>query len=118
MALSPWPTEPTELATAITLLKSVVQGAALDSDDRAGQLGAVASAMVEQYAPAAPQPLKDEAVIRFAGYLAQSDFGAIGKEIIGPRDVEYVTNHGPIFRNCGAGALLARWRIRRGGAIG
>ena len=118
MALSPWPTEATELAAAVARLKAAVQGAAADSDERAGQLGAVAAAMVEGYAPGAPQVLKDEAVIRFAGYLAQSDFGSIAKEVIGPRDVEYVTNHAPMFRNSGAGALLARWRIRRGGAIG
>ena len=68
MALSPWPTSPAALAAAVTQLKAAVQGAALDSDERAAQLGAVASAMVEQYALGAPGALKDEAVIRFAGY--------------------------------------------------
>ena len=81
-------------------------------------LGEAASAVVEQYAPAAPQALKDEAVIRFAGYLAQSDFGAIAKESIGPRDIEYVTTHQNAWRNCGAGMLLSRWKIRRAGSIG
>ena len=118
MALSPWPTSPAALAAAVTQLKAAVQGAALDSDERAAQLGAVASAMVEQYALGAPGALKDEAVIRFAGYLAQSDFGTIAKEGIGPRDVEYVTNHASTFRNSGAAMLLTRWRVRRAGAIG
>ena len=118
MALSPWPTTPVALTAAVERLKAAAQGAALDSDERAGELGAVASAMVEQYAPGAPGALKDEAVIRFAGYLAQSDFGSIMKEGIGPRDVEYVTNHANAFRNSGAALLLTRWRVRRAGAIG
>ena len=74
--------------------------------------------MVEQYAPGAPQALKDEAVIRFAGYLAGSDFGGIAKEGIGPKEVEYTVNHAAMFRNSGAAALLSRWRVRRAGTIG
>ena len=74
--------------------------------------------MVERYAADAPQPLKDEAVIRFAGYLAQCDFGSHVKESLGPMDTEYVTNHAAMFRNSGAAALLNRWRVRRAGAIG
>ena len=94
------------------------KGASETSDDRAAQLGAVASAMVEQYAPGALQAVRDEATIRFAGYLAQSDFGGIAKESIGPRDTEYTVNHANAFRNSGAAALLSRWRVRRSGAIG
>ena len=118
MALSPWPTTPAAVTAAVARLKRAAQGETLDSDERAGELGAVAAAMVEQYAPGAPGALKDEAVIRFAGYLAQSDFGSIMKDGIGPRDVEYVTNHASAFRNSGAAMLLTRWRIRRAGAIG
>ena len=46
-------------------------------------------------------------MIRFAGYLAQSDFGPIAKETTGPQSRDYVTNHAAIFRNCGAAALLS-----------
>ena len=95
-----------------------VQGAAAESVDRAAELLAVATAMVEHYAPGAPGALQNEAVIRFAGYLAQSDFGSIMKEGIGPRDVEYTVNHASAFRNSGAAMLLTRWRVRRAGAIG
>ena len=78
-----------------------------------------ASAMVEAYAPGAPQALKDEALIRFAGYLAGSDFGGIVSEnSVGSAQVEYVTNHAAMFRNSGAAALLTGWRIRRAGSIG
>ena len=107
---------------AVTLtaaeLAERIGGAALEQPERPGELLAVALAMVEQYAPAAPDVLKTEAVIRFAGYLAQSDFGTIRSETIGPRTIDYVVNHGPIFRNCGAAALLTKYRVRRAGAIG
>lgn len=70
------------------------------------------------YAPDAPAAVQREAIVRFAGYLAQSDFGGIAKESIGPREVEYVANHAAMFRNSGAAGLLARWRVRRAGAVG
>lgn len=118
MALSPFPTTATERTAAIAMLREAVAGRADESDDAAAHLGEVASALIENYAPGAPQALKDEAVIRFAGYLAQADFGTISKETVGPRDVEYPLNHSAMFRNCGAAALLTRWRVRRAGAIG
>ena len=74
--------------------------------------------MVEQYAPGAPDALQNEAAVCFAGYLAQSDFGSIMKETVGPSSFDFVTNHAGAFRNCGAAMLLSRWRVRRAGAIG
>ena len=88
------------------------------ADETTNSLGEMASALVERQAPGAPQAIRDEAVIRFAGYVSQSDFGGIAKESVGPMDTEYVTNHAAMFRNCGAAALLSRWRVRRAGAIG
>lgn len=88
------------------------------ADEAANTLGAAASAMVEQYAPGAPQSVRDEATVRMAGYLAQSDFGSVVKESIGPQDVEYAVNHANAFRNSGAAGLLSRWRVRRAGAVG
>ena len=116
--LSPWPpaTSAANRAAAVACLKPEVDQSL--SDDRANALGEAASAMVERYAPGAPQAVKNEAVIRFAGYLRQSDFGGIVKEGIGPRDVEYTRNHAAAFRNCGAAMLLSPWKIRRAGVIG
>ena len=74
--------------------------------------------MVQQYAPGAPASLKNEAVRRFAGYLNQAGFGAMLEESIGELSVTPAPNHGLMFRNCGAAALLTRWRVRRAGAIG
>ena len=58
--------------------------------------------MVENYAPGAPQAIRDEACIRIVGYLVNSDYGGFRKEptSVGGQDGgEYVTNHAPAFRN-------------------
>ena len=119
MALVPWPSK---TATAsLNKARAYLRGAIGSSDlggDQVDRLGREAAAMVEQYAPGAPEAVQDEAVVRFAGYLAQSDFGGIVREGIGPREVEYTVNHASAFRNCGAAALLTRWRVRRAGVIG
>ena len=113
--LSPWPSTPAALASAIARLKAAV-GA--DSDERASGLGDAAAAMVEQYAPGAPAAIKDEAVIRLAGYLAEANFGARQSLTVGPMEASYVASHANAFRNSGAAGLLSRWRVRRAGAIG
>ena len=77
----------------------------------------MASAIVLEYAPEAPTALLNEAVIRLAGYLVQSDYGTVRDETIGPRSVSYQLNHATMFRNSGAAALLTRWKKRRAGAI-
>ncbi|MCY4394987.1 MAG: hypothetical protein OXC10_07630 [Rhodospirillaceae bacterium] len=106
---------------AVTLtpeaLAARIQGAATEPA-AAESLLALAKARVELYAADAPEAVQNEAAIRYAGYMAQSDFGAIRKESIGPSDIEYVTNHAAGFRNSGAAGLLAPWRVRRAGVIG
>ena len=84
----------------------------------AAQLLAVARAQVEDYAPNAPDQTANEATVRFAGWLAQADFGGVKSESTGPLSVEWTTNHAAAFRNSGAEMLLTRWKVRRAGAIG
>lgn len=117
--LSPWPTAEPARSSAISRLRSAIGGRAANSDEDADHLGAVASALVEDYAPTAPQALRDEAVIRFAGYLSGADYGGIRSETGSPGrySLEYVVNHGPAFRNSGAAMLLSRYRARRAGRI-
>ena len=119
MALSPWPSAGTKARTAAIskLRRACVHF--LEDDTRAGEIGELAAALVERYSPGAPADVKDEAVIRFAGYLSQSaSFGAIRKGGVGPLSVEYITNHASMFRNSGAAAILTHWKIRRAGVIG
>ena len=117
MALSPWPTDTAEVTAAVARIQREAAGRAMRDADGAAHLGQVAAALVEREAPAAPEAIKDEAVIRFAGYLAQADFATLRQETIGPLTREHVTNHGPAFRNCGAKGLLSPWKARRAGAI-
>ena len=118
-ALSPWPaaTATVARAAAIVRLRAAVEGRAAESDEDASALGELAAARVEREAPGAPQAVKDEAVMRMAGYWAQSDYGSIRTETIGPRSVEYQLNHSNAWRNSGAYGLLAPWKIRRAGVI-
>ena len=104
--------EPTVTLTAQELASET--GADLD---RAERILAVASAIVVEYAPAAPVALLNESAIRLGGYLAQSDYGTVRDETIGPRSVSYQMNHAMMFRNSGAMALLTRWKKRRAGTI-
>ena len=85
--------------------------------DRAERILAVATAEVLEYAPNAPDAVANEAVIRLGGYLAQSDYGTVREESIGPRSVSYQMNHAAMFRNSGAQALLTRYKRRRAGAV-
>ena len=101
---------------AVTLTEAQL-AEALPKGAPAARLLPVAVAVVEEYAPAAPSVLQDEAVIRFAGYLAEARFGAVSSRSVDPLSQEYVVNHAPAFRNCGGAALLTRYRVRRAGAI-
>ena len=85
--------------------------------ERATRVLAVVVALIDRYAPNAPVAVKNEAAIRFGGYLLQSDYGAVREEAIGPKSVEYNLNHAPMFRNSGAASLLSHWKVRRAGSI-
>ena len=116
VALSPWPDTPVAKANAIERLRRAIGGRA-ESTEEADALGAVASARVEVEAPGAPQAVRDEALIRYAGYMSGSDYGGVRKEEIGPLVIEFVANHAAAWRNCGAAGLVAPWKIRRAGVI-
>ena len=110
-------TDPGPAPALITAAALAVAIGAEDDEAAAERLAEVGTAIVNRYAPGAPEILRREAVIRFAGYLWGSEFGGVRKEGIGPQEVEYVSNHASMFRNCGAAALLTTWRVRRAGAI-
>ncbi len=101
-----------------TELANRIKGAASKSTAVAESLLAAANARVQRYAPDAPDAIKVEAIVRFAGYLAQSDFGGIVSEKIGPMDRQFAINHASAFRNSGAAMLLSPWRVRRAAAFG
>ncbi|MDE0331472.1 MAG: hypothetical protein OXL41_06335 [Nitrospinae bacterium] len=118
MALSPWPNAGTQGRTA-ALAKLRRRVSSLKDDELAAELGEAAAALIEEYAPGAPAAVKDEAVIRYVGYLKQSPPAAIQKISTGSVDVEFrALPPASSFQLSGARALLTRWKVRRGGVIG
>ena len=86
----------------------ISEGAADPPEPQAGvltRLLAVCRETVDKRAPAAPETVRDEAVIRMAGYLYDAPEAAAGDRFASA------------FRNSGAYALIAPWAARRAGAI-
>ena len=85
---------------------------------RVTRLLTVASQVVTDYAPDAPQAVANEAVVRFCGYLYSADFGAIRSDELGAGlRLSYATNHAAAFRFSGAAGLLTRYKRRHAGRI-
>lgn len=68
------------------------------------RLHGMATAIVEERAPAAPATVKDEAIVRLAGYAFDAPTAGRGQTFAN------------MFVNSGAGALLAPWIVQRIGA--
>ena len=84
---------------------------------RAGKLLAASLALVERYAPAAPEAIKDEATIRTAGWLAEQPAASVRSESTGDIATAYAPAMASALRHSGAMALLSPWKVRRAGAI-
>ena len=85
---------------------------------RAGHLLAAAWALVQRYAPTAPDGVLREAVIRTAGWLAEQPAGSITNEAQGDIRTGFAPSMHSALRHSGAMALLNPWKIRRAGAVG
>ena len=104
--------------TTMVTYTAVELAAELGADTAtAERLFAVAVNEVESYAPKAPAPNKTESLIRFAAYLRDADPGTQQSQTFGPKSIDFVTNHAAMFRNCGAAALLTRYKVRRAGGL-
>ena len=114
--LSPWPNAGTQALTAATACLKAAIGPDL-SDERVQALGATASALVERYAPSAPDPVRFEATIRCAGWLAEQPAAAIRSDKIGDIETSFTPTHTSALRHSGAMALLSWWKVWRAGAI-
>ena len=114
--LSPWPTTPASLTAATACLKAAI-GADL-TDERVQALGAAAAALVERYAPSAPAPIKNESVIRTAGYMLEQPSAAVRQDVVGEINTSYAAGNLSALRHSGAMAMLSSWKVRRAGAVG
>ena len=115
--LSPWPPSTSVVArtAAIACIKESIDGGL--SDNRANALGEVASALVERYADNAPQAIKNEAVLRCAGWLYEAPSSGIRAQSIGPMSIDFTPSMQSALRHSGAMSLLSPFKIRRAGAI-
>ena len=124
--LSPWPlaTSAAALTAARACLRTELGRSGADlTDAQLDRLGGAAAAEVEAFAAGAPQPLKDEAVIRVVGYLVQVPAGLHEKTLKSPDGSEVtlkyargMSNSSPL-RSSGASAILARHRTMGVGTI-
>ena len=77
----------------------------------------VSTALVELYAPAAPEAVQNEAAIRCAGWLYEQPAAAITRESEGEISSSFAVASMSALRNSGAMALLSVWKERRAGVI-
>lgn len=89
--------------------------AGIPDDATTDRLGGAASAQVERYAPDAPQVIRNEAVIRVAGWLHTRKPQPMQSATIGSLRVDWRERfYSPsAMVNSGARALLQPWRARR-----
>ena len=102
----------------MTLTTTVLAEALAVNQALAHRLHPVAVALVEQYAPAAPESVQNLAVERIAGWLASQPYAAVTSEGTGDISTSYAVNNVCALRHSGAAGLLTHWRIRRAGTIG
>ena len=98
------------------MLKAAIDPA-LD-DGRVQALGGVTSSLVERHAPDAPQVVRDEAVVRCAGWLLDAPSSGLRSQAEGEVRQSFSPAMTGALRASGAMALLAPWRVRRAGPIG
>ena len=119
--LSPWPsaTATVALTAARTCLRDALRATTTNlPDDRVDALGMTASAIVERYAATAPQPVKNEAVIRLAGWTKGATSSDIIPSSVGGVDFQWrpsVSRNA--LRSSGAMGLLSLWHRPRARVI-
>ena len=97
---------------AVTIAAAALATAIDDTATLAARLLPVCTAAVNQYAPAAPDEVADEAVIRMAAYLASQSTGAEREVRISEHLSVAYRAPGNALRLSGASALLSPYRAR------
>lgn len=114
-SLSPWPasTAAVALAAATARLKAAIDPEA--DDARVQVLGATAAALVEQYAPSAPQVLKDMAVEMAAGRIHESPRASVRSEHTGDVSTSFAPSLTGVLLHSGCKSLLYPFRVKTAG---
>ena len=103
---------------AVTVTATALAEALGVNQALADRLLPVVVALVEQYAPGAPEAVQNEAAIRAAGWLAEQPAAAVTSESTDEIATRYAANNVSCLRHSGAAALLSPWKVRRAGVIG
>ena len=74
---------------------------------------AVGTALVEKYAPAAPEAIANEATVRCCGYLHEHTLSAMSRLSDGNQEASFNTGALSALRHSGAQAILTFWKVRR-----
>ena len=103
---------------AVTLTATELEAALAINSALAARLLAVATNLVERYAPGAPEAVPNESAIRCAGWLIETPAGGIRSETTGDvRTTFEGARASSALRHSGAMGLLSPWKVRRAGAI-
>ena len=81
----------------------------------ATRLLAVTTALVDGYAPGAPDAVSNEAVIRASGWLNEQPAASIRREDMGDISTSYVATQLGVLLHSGAKGLLYSWRVKTAG---
>ena len=103
---------------AVTLTETDLAAVLAVNQELADRLHGVAVALVERYAPEAPEAVANEAAIRCAGWLEEAPHGPVRSERTGEIATGFDGARAQsALRGSGAMALLSPWKVRRAGAI-
>ena len=102
---------------AVTITETKLAEALGVNQALADRLLPVAVALVERYAPAAPEAIHNEAAIRCAGWLADTPAPSLQSEQYGDLGATWAPGQLSALRHSGAMALLSPFKPRRAGAI-
>ena len=84
----------------------------------ASRLLETSTALVERYAPDAPEAVQNESVIRMSGWLVETPHAGVSSETTGDVRTGFDGARAlSALRHSGAMALLSPWKIRRAGVI-
>ena len=102
---------------AVTITAAQLAEAVGVDSTTATRLLAVAAALVNRFAPDAPDAIANEGAIRTTGWLAEQPSAAITSETEGDIRTSYAPSMQSALRHSGAMSLLSPWKNRRGGTI-
>ena len=117
VTLSPFPgtSMTSQRPAAIACIRESIAGGSSLTNDRAAALGETAAAMVERFSPDAPGAVKNEAVIRVAGWMHSRRPNPLQSVSTGEVRLDFRERFfaPDALRNSGARSLLTPWRTRR-----